>query len=170
MHTRISRSIKRIERFLGSDVLDNGPQFIAGISVGVLISWWFSSKRHQHVARLDSGLPLVLVIVTVASASLWVLHAREQDKERDREAARTKERLDAADAVARDTNEKVTALVYSNVTGSGQVPGPLPYTSTEYVSPGIGIANVTAKASVEFGGMKIEAKGEVPEPEDDSGA
>ena len=92
-----------------------------------------------------------------------------QDKERDREMVQAKERLDAADALAQDTNEKVKAL-YSQVTGSGQSPEILPYTASgpEYLNPGLA-AHVPARALVDLSAMKVEVKKEDPEKKEDPG-
>ncbi len=159
----MARIFRWMVEILPTDVLDDGPQLLVGASLGSIFGAWVTASGAGHSIDWLRGWPLIFLAAIPASLSLWVWRGRHTDRAKKRkearEAASHAANLEARDAAV-ETRDMMRVLL-KTTSASGIAAA---------ATPGFVAANVTAKASVSFGEMKIEAKGEIPEKEDDSGA
>lgn len=153
----MARIIKWIKAIFPSDVLDDGPQLVVSVGVGALFGAWVTAKGTGQPIDWVRGWPLLFMALVVIGVALWIVRGKFTDR-----VKRVKANRDAVrDTKIDEIHANVSELKQMLMTRSPQTAiGIAETTTTEYVATGI--ANVTAKASVEFGGMKIEARGGRP--------
>jgi len=114
-------------------------------TVGGLIGLW----RGQHGfgwSNLSSGWPLRLTIIAVLSFGLFIWRFVEGEREKQVE----KKERDEDRQILRGLDQWRQTQSASGVAE----------TATGYVNTGLGMANVTARASVELGGMEVPKESE----------
>jgi ABC-type dipeptide/oligopeptide/nickel transport system permease subunit len=147
---------KKIKEFVPSDILDDGPQAVLTIAVGAIFGAWITAKGHS--IHWFSGWPLGFLIAIVVSLVAWVWRSRVTDrkaKEKDERQETAFSKIDETHEATIETRD-IMREIWKTTSASGVA---------EAAPPGLGIANVTAKASVEFGGTKP-----VDQKEKDQGA
>jgi MFS family permease len=163
----MARIIKWIKATFPSDVLDDGPQLVVSVGVGALFGAWVTTKGTEQPIDWVWGWPLVFIVLVVFGVALWIVRGKFTDRVKrvkaDRDAVR--------DTKIHEMHANVSEMKQMLMTRTPQTAsGIAETTATEYVNPGIPMANVTARASVHFGGTKPEKKDDENEPEEDSGA
>jgi len=172
---------KRIKDFrLPSDVLDDGPQFVMSVSAGALFGAWVTARGDGHAIDWVWGWPLIFLVAIALSLAAWLWRSTVTDRAKTRREQRedvTHETVAETRELVAGTREEVAEvkqMVREMLGARTQTASGIAETASAGYSGIGGGPNLTAKSSLQIGGMKLEAKGEVApketEVEGDQGA